>query len=216
MGAGTQPAPGPVRDGARADFVPDPDRGAACGGQRRRQAPYRQASTKAKGLSTLIPRQSPPRRSPTRSMRFSASTARSIITSPMRWVTTSTPKARYFIGDDGKGAAVLSGADRRARPRPGQCREGAGFIVGDQTGISGARVVAGAIRHAHKRGMLPVFVTEARPLRRHVARSATSAGTEGLGRPEMIRVNAGVRVPARRTRRCNGSAEAQAAIDAGE
>ena len=37
---------------------------------------------------------------------------------------------------------------------------GDAFIIGDQTGIGKGRVVAGAILYAHKRGMVPVFVTE--------------------------------------------------------
>jgi hypothetical protein len=38
--------------------------------------------------------------------------------------------------------------------------KGAGFIIGDQTGIGKGRVVAAAIRFAHRKGMTPIFVTE--------------------------------------------------------
>lgn len=37
---------------------------------------------------------------------------------------------------------------------------GGGFIIGDQTGIGKGRIVAGMIRYAINRGLMPVFVTE--------------------------------------------------------
>ena len=39
-------------------------------------------------------------------------------------------------------------------------KNGDAFIIGDQTGIGKGRVVAGAIRYAHKLGQVPLFITE--------------------------------------------------------
>lgn len=75
--------------------------------------------------------------------------------------------------------------------------KGAGFIIGDQTGIGKGRVVAGAIRYAHRKGMVPVFATEKPDLYGDMWRDLHDIGfDEYLGRPiEMFMTNSGTRVP---------------------
>lgn len=38
--------------------------------------------------------------------------------------------------------------------------QGAGFVVGDQTGVGKGRFVAGMLRYAKRRGLTPIFVTK--------------------------------------------------------
>ena len=217
VGAGTQPAPGPVRDGARADFVPDPDRGRPVAANAAGQAPYRPASTKAKGLGTLIPANlaAPVADSLDAVQRQHGQIDHYVADALGYDIDTEGP---YFIGDDGKKARPFSAEQIDALGLAlDNVEKGAGFIVGDQTGIGKGRVVAGAIRHAHKRGMLPVFVTEKPDLYGDMWRDLHDIGWDkGLGRPiEMFMTNAGVRVPLDE-RAVQWVAEAQAAIDAGD
>lgn len=217
VGAGTQPAPGPVRDGARADFVPDPDRGRPVAANAAGQAPYRPASTKAKGLGTLIPANlaAPVADSLDAVQRQHGQIDHYVADALGYDIDTEGP---YFIGDDGKKARPFSAEQIDALGLAlDNVEKGAGFIVGDQTGIGKGRVVAGAIRYAHKRGMLPVFVTEKPDLYGDMWRDLHDIGWDkGLGRPiEMFMTNAGVRVPLDE-RAVQWVAEAQAAIDAGD
>lgn len=60
---------------------------------------------------------------------------------------------------------------------------GAGFIIGDQTGIGKGRVVAAVIRYAMRQGRAPIFVTEKPNLYKDMARDLTDIGVpEMLGR----------------------------------
>lgn len=74
---------------------------------------------------------------------------------------------------------------------------GDAFIIGDQTGIGKGRVVAAAIRYAHKQGMTPVFVTEKPDLYGDMFRDLTDIEwTKALGRePNIFMTNAGAQVP---------------------
>ena len=206
-----------MRDGARADFVPDPDRGRPVAANAAGQAPYRPASTKAKGLGTLIPANlaAPVADSLDAVQRQHGQIDHYVADALGYDIDTEGP---YFIGDDGKKARPFSAEQIDALGLAlDNVEKGAGFIVGDQTGIGKGRVVAGAIRYAHKRGMLPVFVTEKPDLYGDMWRDLHDIGWDkGLGRPiEMFMTNAGVRVPLDE-RAVQWVAEAQAAIDAGD
>jgi hypothetical protein len=61
---------------------------------------------------------------------------------------------------------------------------GAGFIIGDQTGIGKGRVVAGVIRWALKNGKTPIFVTEKPNLYGDMFRDLTDIGVSDI-RPVM-------------------------------
>ncbi len=75
--------------------------------------------------------------------------------------------------------------------------KGAGFIIGDQTGIGKGRVVAGVIRYAIKSGRMPIFVTEKPNLYADMYRDMADIGLpEMLGRPvKILMTNAGETVP---------------------
>jgi len=74
---------------------------------------------------------------------------------------------------------------------------GDAFIIGDQTGIGKGRVVAAAIRFAHKRGLAPVFVTEKPDLYGDMYRDLGDIEwAKALGRePDIFMTNSGTRVP---------------------
>lgn len=74
---------------------------------------------------------------------------------------------------------------------------GAGFIIGDQTGIGKGRVVAGVIRYAMKSGRMPIFVTEKPTLYADMYRDMADIGIpEMLGRPvDIVMTNAAEKVP---------------------
>lgn len=70
---------------------------------------------------------------------------------------------------------------------------GAGFIIGDQTGIGKGRVVAGVIRYALRTSRTPIFVTEKPNLYKDIYRDLIDIGmTAGEVRPMMT--NAGERL----------------------
>ncbi len=73
-----------------------------------------------------------------------------------------------------------------------QMQRGAGFIIGDQTGVGKGRVVAGVIRYALKNGRTPIFVTEKPNLYADMYRDLTDIGMQDI-RPLMT--NAGEKVP---------------------
>lgn len=73
-----------------------------------------------------------------------------------------------------------------------QMQRGAGFIIGDQTGVGKGRVVAGVIRYALKNGHTPIFVTEKPNLYADMYRDLTDIGMQDI-RPLMT--NAGEKVP---------------------
>lgn len=68
---------------------------------------------------------------------------------------------------------------------------GAGFIIGDQTGLGKGRVVAGIMRYALRTGRTPIFVTEKPNLYKDIYRDLVDIGQEDL-RPMMT--NAGERI----------------------
>lgn len=74
---------------------------------------------------------------------------------------------------------------------------GAGFIIGDQTGIGKGRVVAAVIRYAMRSGRTPVFVTEKPNLYGDMFRDLNDIGIQDmLGRaPEILMTNAAATVP---------------------
>lgn len=74
---------------------------------------------------------------------------------------------------------------------------GAGFIIGDQTGIGKGRVNAAIIRYAIKTNRIPIFVTEKPNLYGDMYRDLTDIGIEGmLGRdPKMMMTNSGEAIP---------------------
>jgi len=69
---------------------------------------------------------------------------------------------------------------------------GAGFIIGDQTGIGKGRVVAGVIRYAMQKGKTPIFVTEKPNLYADMYRDLSDIGMSDF-RPLMT--NSGEKVP---------------------
>lgn len=75
--------------------------------------------------------------------------------------------------------------------------KGAGFIIGDQTGIGKGRVVASIIRYAIKSGRTPIFVTEKPNLYGDMYRDLTDIGIKQmLGRePQILMTNAAQRIP---------------------
>jgi hypothetical protein len=73
-----------------------------------------------------------------------------------------------------------------------QMDRGAGFIIGDQTGVGKGRVVAGVIRFALKKGLTPIFVTEKPNLYADMYRDLRDIGQKDV-RPLMT--NAGEEVP---------------------
>jgi hypothetical protein len=74
---------------------------------------------------------------------------------------------------------------------------GDAFIIGDQTGIGKGRVVAAAIRFAHRKGMTPLFVTEKPDLYGDMFRDLSDIKwPEYLGRePAIFMTNSGTSVP---------------------
>ena len=74
---------------------------------------------------------------------------------------------------------------------------GAGFIIGDQTGIGKGRVVAGIIRYATIEGRTPIFVTEKPNLYSDMFRDMEDIGLQKLlGRPiEAAMTNSALTVP---------------------
>lgn len=75
--------------------------------------------------------------------------------------------------------------------------KGAGFIIGDQTGIGKGRVVAGVIRYAMRQGRPPIFVTEKANLFADIYRDLVDIGVpDMLGRDlNIVMTNAGESVP---------------------
>lgn len=75
--------------------------------------------------------------------------------------------------------------------------KGDAFIIGDQTGIGKGRVVAAAIRFAHRRGMMPVFVTEKPDLYGDMYRDLNDIKwSKALGRePIIFMTNSNTTVP---------------------
>ena len=75
-----------------------------------------------------------------------------------------------------------------------QIDQGKGFIIGDQTGVGKGRFVAGLIRYAMNKGLVPVFVTEKPNLYGDMVRDLTD-----IGMPEMkdrvLVTNAGLNLP---------------------
>lgn len=69
---------------------------------------------------------------------------------------------------------------------------GAGFIIGDQTGIGKGRVVAGVLKYAMESGQIPIFVTEKPNLYKDMIRDLNDIGVVDV-RPLMT--DAGKRVP---------------------
>jgi predicted RNA methylase len=76
-------------------------------------------------------------------------------------------------------------------------KRGAGFIIGDQTGIGKGRVNAGIIRWAIKHGRIPIFVTEKPNLYGDMYRDLTDIGIGGfLGHNlRIVMTNSGEKVP---------------------
>jgi hypothetical protein len=74
---------------------------------------------------------------------------------------------------------------------------GDAFIIGDQTGIGKGRVVAAAIRFAHRKGMTPLFVTEKPDLYGDMFRDLSDIKwPKYLGRePAIFMTNSGTSVP---------------------
>lgn len=75
--------------------------------------------------------------------------------------------------------------------------KGAGFIIGDQTGIGKGRVVAAMIAYARTHGMVPIFVTQKPELYGAMWSDLHDIGwNEQLSRPiNMVMTNSGIRVP---------------------
>ena len=69
--------------------------------------------------------------------------------------------------------------------------KGAGFVIGDQTGVGKGRFVAGMIRYALTRNLIPVFVTEKDNLYKDMARDLTDIGMEGALQ-QILPTNAGL------------------------
>lgn len=70
-------------------------------------------------------------------------------------------------------------------------KRGAGFIIGDQTGIGKGRVVAAMIRYAKLNGKTPVFVTQMPDLYGDMMRDLNDIGMDGI-RPLMTNNDASV------------------------
>lgn len=71
---------------------------------------------------------------------------------------------------------------------------GAGFVIGDQTGIGKGRVVAAMIRYALKKGITPIFVTEKPNLYGDMYRDLSDIGMPGMEQ-KILMTNAGETVP---------------------
>jgi len=76
--------------------------------------------------------------------------------------------------------------------------KGAGFIIGDQTGIGKGRVNAGVIRYALKNKMIPIFTTEKPNLYGDMYRDLTDIGIKdvlGGKEPRILMTNSGESIP---------------------
>jgi hypothetical protein len=62
-------------------------------------------------------------------------------------------------------------------------KHGAGFILGDQTGVGKGRVVAGIIRYAKRQGLLPIFVTDGPNLFADLVRDLDDIGMNPRANP---------------------------------
>ncbi|MCP4116457.1 MAG: DEAD/DEAH box helicase family protein [Desulfobacteraceae bacterium] len=71
---------------------------------------------------------------------------------------------------------------------------GAGFVIGDQTGVGKGRVVAAMIRYSIKKGLTPIFVTEKPNLYADMYRDLSDIGMADMDNQILI-TNAGQTIP---------------------
>ena len=99
-------------------------------------------------------------------------------------------------------------------------KNGAGFIIGDQTGVGKGRVVAGMMRYAKRNGMVPVFVTAKPSLFYDMMRDLIAIGESTPEKPFNILATNGmtgdgvVKLPDGRVLSGAGKKNAQTLIDA--
>lgn len=76
-------------------------------------------------------------------------------------------------------------------------QKGAGFIIGDQTGVGKGRVNAGVLRYAIREGHVPIFMTEKNSLYKDIYRDLSAVGIQKmLGRePKMLMTDGGAKIP---------------------
>ncbi|MDE2103809.1 MAG: strawberry notch family protein [Patescibacteria group bacterium] len=81
--------------------------------------------------------------------------------------------AKYFGGEqvDAIGLAI------------GNHKQGAGFIIGDQTGVGKGRVNAAMLRYANRQGLVPVFVTQSADLFGDIVRDLSDIGDNTASQP---------------------------------
>lgn len=72
--------------------------------------------------------------------------------------------------------------------------KGEGFIIGDQTGVGKGRFVAGMIRYADRKGLIPVFVTEKPNLYIDMVRDLTDIGMADYV-DKILPTNSALRLP---------------------
>jgi predicted RNA methylase len=160
------------------------------------QVPYRPYSEKGEPLNTLVP------------AALGASMDNALADIERRHGDIDTYVARELgYETDGDGMFFLNEKGEKERPFSAEqtdaiamaidnVAKGAGFIIGDQTGIGKGRVVAGAIRFAHKKGMMPVFVTESPDLYGDMFRDMKDIGWRPGGRePNIFITNIDEMVP---------------------
>jgi hypothetical protein len=175
----------PARNDARPAQA---DRDRAGGGTpdvEARQVPYRPASG-AQALDTLVPV----------NMQTATGTA-------LERLQDSVGNVDYFVADrlgydpDEIGDYFSAEQVDALALALDNMERGAGFIIGDQTGIGKGRVVAGVIRYALKSGRMPIFVTEKPTLYADMYRDMNDIGIpDMLGRPvEIVMTNAAEKVP---------------------
>lgn len=154
-------------------------------GENARQVTYQPAST-SKSLDTLVPV----------NMQTAIGTALDQLQSRVGAVDTFVADRLGYPPADIPGTFSAEQVDALALAIDNMER-GAGFIIGDQTGIGKGRVVAGVIRYALKSGRMPIFVTEKPNLYADMYRDMNDIGIPAmLGRPvNILMTNSNEKVP---------------------
>lgn len=169
----------------RADRRPPQVKREAVAGENARQVTYQPASG-AKSLDTLVPV----------NMQTAISNALGTLQDRVGAVDSYVADR---LGFDEKDIATYFSAEQvdALALAIDNMERGAGFIIGDQTGIGKGRVVAGVIRYALRSGRMPIFVTEKPNLYADMYRDMNDVGIpKMLGRPvDILMTNAAEKVP---------------------
>jgi hypothetical protein len=160
------------------------------------QVTYNPAATKAASIGTLVPV----------NMKDATQDALNTLRERVGDIENYVAGRLDYKSDD-KGPFFIDGKGKVQRPFAAEqldalalaidnMERGAGFIIGDQTGIGKGRVNAGVMRYAIEQGKIPLFVTKDPSLFKDIYRDLVDIGMrEYLGRePRILATNADLKV----------------------